>query len=159
MNDNYLDVFPAALLEVFGEIGFDGITVSESEHPFGPETEIIASVGLTGKIQGYMMLSASFQCAKQFVDKMMTNIGMEIEEAGFGQFHKEAMGEMVNQFSGRSVMKLHEAFSIDCNITPPTIITGSNIYADMTNLVARSSKEIQGNFGQVHIFSGIKNIF
>lgn len=159
MNDNYLDVFPSALLEVFNEIGFDEITVKDSEEPFEPSTEIIASVGLTGAIQGYMMLSATFESAKKFVDKMMTNIGMEIEEMGFGQFHKEAMGEMVNQFSGRSAMKLHEILHVDCNITPPTIITGNNIYADMTSLIARSAKKISGHFGSVHIFIGIKNIF
>ena len=155
----HLDVFPQALTEVLGEIGFEKTTVTDSETPFGTSTEIIASVGITGAMQGYMMLNASLESAKKFVDKMMYNIGMEIEEDGFGQFHKEAIGEMVNQFSGRSAMILHEMDNTDCNITPPTIITGNNIYADMTNLVASLSKEIKGDFGSVQIFIGIKDIF
>ena len=158
MKNEYLDIFPLALTEVFQEIGFDSIEVEDSADPFHSNVEIIATVGITGALQGYMMLSASLDSARQFVDKMLQNIGMEIEESGFGQFHKEAIGEMVNQFSGRSVMKLHEISKKDCNITPPTIITGNNVYADMTNLEARTSKIIQGEFGSVEIFVGIKNI-
>ncbi len=157
METKYLDIFPRAFTEVLAETGFSETNISDTDSPFDKSTEIIASVGITGAMQGYMMLNASLVSAKNFVDRMMHNIGMEIEEEGFGQFHKEAIGEMVNQFSGRSVMILHESEQIDCNITPPTIITGNSVYADMTNLIGRLSKEVRGDFGVFQIFIGIKD--
>jgi hypothetical protein len=47
--------------------------------------------------------------------------------------------------------------NIDCDITPPTIISGKNIYTDLSSCESSVSHLLEGNFGVVGLFIGIKN--
>ena len=156
MRKKYLTFFSNAMMEVFKEIGFEKIEVNDIEMS-QLQSEIVASVGITGDLQGYLILQSNLDSAYKFVSKMLANMNMEAEEDNFGQFHKEAIGEIVNQVSGRSIMMLADD-NIDCNITPPTIITGKNIYSDVNSLETILSISIIGSFGTVGLFVGLKNI-
>ena len=154
---DFLQHFTGALKEIVQEIGFEDTSISVDD--FDPSTvEFVASVGITGDLHGFMLLRSDMKSAHNFVSKMLSNMGIEPEEEdGFGQFHKEAIGEIVNQVSGRSTMMLAEQ-NIDCNITPPTIISGQNIYSDISSCQSSISHILSGSFGKIGLFVGIKNV-
>lgn len=156
MENKYLSVFQQSITEVFEEMGFGKLEVAqfdEKEYSY----EVVSTVGLTGDIQGYVMFQTDMNSAKSFIREMVENMGMEIEEEKFGDFHREALGEITNQLSGRSAVLLEDA-GYDCDITPPTIITGTNIYMDMINLQDSVSLLTTGGFGNFRFFVGIKKI-
>ena len=156
MDSSLLDIFTDAAKEVFKEIGFDALDFTETNGK-GAGSEIIANVGITGDLQGYLMIQADLPSACNFVSKMLSNMEVEPEEEGFSQFHKEAIGEIVNQVSGRSVMNL-SGREIDCNITPPTILTGSSMAYNVSNLDHARWSDITGSFGTLSLFVGVKKI-
>ena len=154
MDGKTINSFFEAATEIFKEIGFpeaDFITDNASGNFEG----IIANVGLTGEYNGFLVFKTNIDAASAFIERMLANLGMEHSESGFSQFHKEAIGEIVNQVSGRAVMKLSEN-SINCNITPPTIITGNNLYFDHNQFATKKSKIIGGEFGAINITVVIK---
>jgi len=156
MDSTVLDIFIDAAKEVFTEIGFNSLDFREKREK-GTNTEIIANVGITGDLQGYLMIQADLSSASNFVAKMLSNMDVEPEEEGFSRFHKEAIGEIVNQVSGRSVMNLSDR-EIDCNITPPTILTGSSMAYNVSNLDVSRWNDITGPFGTLSLFVGVKKI-
>jgi len=46
--------------------------------------------------------------------------------------------------------------NIDCNVTPPTIITGQQITYDIRNLDEILWHKVSGSFGSIILFIGIK---
>ena len=153
----YLSSFTEALREIVGEIGFNHVSIDTDTQDY-PAVELVASVGITGGLSGFMMLQSDMTSARAFVDKMLTNMGVDAgDETGFGQFHKEAVGEIVNQVAGRSMMMLADQ-RIDCSITPPTIIAGSSIYTDIAACESSISHVLRGSFGKIVLFVGIKNV-
>jgi chemotaxis protein CheX len=153
---DYLKHFTGALQSVMRETGFEEIDIDVADSG-SIAAEIVASVGITGDLKGFMMLRSDLKSANSFVAQMLTRMGIEEEpEDGFGQMQKEAIGEIVNQISGRSTMMLAEQH-IDCNITPPTIISGQNIYTDLTSCESSVSHLLKGSFGVIGLFIGIKS--
>lgn len=153
MNTNDLDAFTEATKAVFSEIGFE-ITISEGS--IDPKTvELVANIGITGDIKGFLILKSDLSSADNFIAKMLSNLGMSTEEEDFGQFHKEAMGEVLNQISGRSTMLL-EGKGIQCDITPPTLIIGNNIFSEPADAVYVLNKSLSGDFGLFNLYVGIK---
>ncbi len=154
MSMEYIGHFYDAALEVFRELGFDNAVYGEM--PAKPARHgIIANIGLTGDHTGFLIFKSDIDSASGFVSKMLENLGMEHNEEGFGQFQKEAIGEIVNQVSGRAAMKLSE-IDINCNITPPTILTGDNLFFDLRQFTVFTSKSLTAEFGTINITVGIK---
>lgn len=151
-----LKLFSDALVEVFQEVGVSPVSVSPLEKAAN-RYELVSSLGITGDMHGYLVLKSSLSSAKEFVGIMAAHMGMDVEENDFGQFHKAAIGEITNQISGRATMLLAEN-GYDCLITPPTIVTGSNVYMEIPHLEFAKSEKIEGNFGSFGLFVGIKNV-
>lgn len=155
METNILRLFPDALAEVFKEVGVFPVRVSDADSK-KKDYELVCSLGITGDIHGYLILKSNLSSARDFIDRMALHVSMDMEEKEFGPVHKAAMAELTNQISGRATMKLSEN-GFDCSITPPTIITGSNVYSDILNLERTLNQEIRGEFGSFVLFVGIKN--
>ncbi|MBN1646843.1 MAG: chemotaxis protein CheX [Spirochaetales bacterium] len=155
MRNNNIRHFFEAALEVFRELGFSEAQYAGEERQETFPEGIIANVGLTGDYHGFLVFKSDIVSAGGFVNKMLSNLGMNTTETGFGEFKKEAIGEIVNQVSGRAVMKLSEC-DIDCNITPPTILTGNNLFFDMRQFSVFSSQILHGEFGTINITVGLK---
>lgn len=153
MNSEHLTQFPIAFNEVLREIGFEHITFSVNEEYRIP-TELLASIGITGDLKGFLLLRSSMQSMLAFIDKVLQNMGMDSDENGFGPFHREAFGEILNQLSGRAMMKLSDV-GYNCDITPPTILLGSNITYNFSAMVGFINQDIQGAFGTINVFAGI----
>jgi len=154
MKESTLALFVQASREIFSEIGFQELQLSgsgEEESHF----EVMASIGFAGDICGFLSLSCSMDSALAFIDRILQNMNMDAEEEGFGQFHREALGEIVNQVSGRSAVLLSEN-GYDCDITPPTILVGDSIDFDMQEVSDSSTQNISGDFGSIKLFVGVK---
>ncbi|MCK5200427.1 MAG: chemotaxis protein CheX, partial [Spirochaetales bacterium] len=120
MNLNNLDLFIEAAEEIFREIGFSALIIKDVNSK-EEKYELVANIGITGDISGFLLIRSDLESNMRFINKMLTNMGMEAEESDFGKFHKEAFGEILNQISGRATMLL-ESSGINCEITPPTIL-------------------------------------
>lgn len=154
MNLNNLDLFIKAAEEIFREIGFSTLIIKDGNSK-EEKYELVANIGITGDISGFLLIRSDLKSSMRFINKMLTNMGMEAEESDFGKFHKEAFGEILNQISGRATMLL-ESSGINCYITPPTILMGRNI--SMGTYVAAEiiHKTITGNFGSFDLLIGAK---
>ena len=156
MDIDLLTVFEEATQQIFAEIGFSDLDSIEPKKPQNPQ-DIVATVGITGALQGYISLSTSKKYGHAFVQKMFENLDIEIDEQGFGQFHQEALAEIVNQITGRSTTLLEQK-SYNCDITPPTIMVGSELSFNLSRLTESFHRLITGEFGSILLFVGIQNI-
>jgi len=154
MSDIYSKSFFDGCVSVLQETGFPDITLADSGSL--KKTELVSSVGVTGDINGYFIIQSDKENAKSFVDTLLTNMGMDLEEE-FGFFTREAMGEITNQISGRSTILLSN-HGIDCDITPPTVMTGVNLISTVNNTEVNKTKFIQGSFGIISVYVGVKII-
>ncbi len=154
MKENDLELFVQATDSVFNEIGFT-IKVKEDTGETSMPVELVANIGITGDIKGFLILKSDLESAMNFVTRMLSNLGMESEEKDFGQFHKEAMGEVLNQISGRSTMLLEQK-GIHCDITPPTLIIGDNISSEPVESRYILNRYLAGDFGLFNLYVGIK---
>ncbi len=155
MKEQELELFIEATRAVFNEIGFE-VSVSTPDNSTNFTTEIVANIGITGDIKGFLILKSDLHSAGAFIAKMLSNLGMETEEKEFGQFHKEAMGEVLNQISGRSTMLLEQR-GTHCDITPPTLLIGRNIDSSPVRAEYTLSRHLTGDFGVFSFYVGIKN--
>ncbi len=153
MNITSLELFIDAAKAIFVEIGFPNLDISIASGNNG--YDIIASIGITGEFSGFLIIRSDRKSSMNFINKMLSNIGMEAEETDFGQFHKEAFGEILNQISGRATMLL-ESNGINSDITPPTILMGNNISISTYDAAETLNKNIDGTFGCFNILVGIK---
>lgn len=78
-------------------------------------------VGITGPVEGQVIYGMSVQTADKIASIML---GAPV--VSFDQLAASAIAELGNMISGNSMMHLHGAGFI-CDITPPTIIRGSNV--------------------------------
>jgi chemotaxis protein CheX len=154
MNTKNLDLFIKAAEEIFIEIGFSELKIKKCTST-DQKFEIIASIGITGEISGFLLIRSDIQSSMKFINKMLRNMGMENDESDFGQFHKEAFGEILNQISGRSMMLLETA-GTNCNITPPSILRGSNISMGTYDAAEIIHTTISGSFGSFNLLIGAK---
>lgn len=154
MVNGHVALFQKAFEEVLHEIGFSSLSYDPAPDLNIP-SEVVASIGITGDIQGFLLLRSDVKSLVAFIGKVLVNMGMEVEESGFGNFQREAFGEILNQLSGRAMMLL-SASGYDCDITPPTMLVGSNISYDIRALDTFLNQNISGTFGSINIFVGIK---
>jgi chemotaxis protein CheX len=154
MNIKNLDLFIKAAEEIFKEIGFTGLIIQDGSRN-EEKYDLIANIGITGDISGFLLIRSDLGSSMNFINKMLSNMGMEAEESDFGKFHKEAFGEILNQISGRSTMLL-EASGINCEITPPTILMGTKISMGTYVPAEIVHKTISGGFGSFDLLIGAK---
>ena len=154
METECLNAFIKAAEEVFYEIGFSALSFREARAA-DLSTEIIANVGITGDLQGYLIIYSDLPTASAIVEGMSANMGIDNAETDFGRFHKEAIGEIVNQISGRSTMFLSD-LNYDCNITPPTVFIGNHLSYNIQDMENTILSNISGPFGSFALFAGLK---
>ncbi len=155
MEDSILCVFSESAEKIFSEIGFGDLQLASVEENAG-EYEVIASIGITGDISGYLSIRTDLSTAHTFIRRLLSNLDLDAEEEDFGRFHREALGEIVNQVSGRSSMLLEEK-NYHCNITPPTILIGEHMEFSPRDLSTISNTDIIGEFGSINLFVGVQS--
>ncbi len=137
--------------QILSEIGFKQIEQIEAN---SQRVEVITSIGITGDVKGTLMLKTNTRSAVAIANKMLLSIQPNGIGNEFGTAQKEAIYEVTNLFAGRSLNILSEK-NIDCNLTPPTIITGNKISPMVCEVTHSADLFFTGDFGYLSIFVGI----
>ena len=86
-----------------------------------PVLGVAAIIGLTGDVEGRVLLDMSRETAHKIASAMN---GEELES--FDELAKATIAELANMITGQAVTKLHEiGFNFD--LSPPSLITGDNM--------------------------------
>lgn len=86
--------------------------------------------GVTGRIEGQVLYGMSLMTADKIASVML---GQQIRT--FDQLAASAIAELGNMITGHAMAKLADAGYI-CDITPPSIIRGTNVKISMLDIVA-----------------------
>ena len=84
--------------------------------------DVTVIVGVTGDIEGEVLYSMDVETAKKIASAMM--MGMPVLE--LDEMSRSALSELGNMITGKASISLEEN-GFYCNVTPPTLISGSNI--------------------------------
>ncbi|MFH1737773.1 MAG: chemotaxis protein CheX [bacterium] len=117
-----------------------------------PNHEVAVVLGIVGQVNGQVAYSMSQESAKEIASRMMG--GMPVNT--FDQMPKSAIAELGNMITGNASAAL-EKQGIQCNISPPTLITGEKmkIYtAKLQTLVVPLRTEL----GIIEICVGVKEV-
>ena len=86
--------------------------------------------GVTGKVEGQVIYGMSLITADKIASQM---VGQPIRT--FDQLAASAIAELANMVTGNAMLLLSEAGYV-CDITPPSIVRGSNIRISTINIPA-----------------------
>ena len=144
----YTNHFLTAAIEFFQEIRLPLTRITESKS----ETyELTSSLGITGALHGYFVLQSEISTARNLVSGMASRLGVAFDEIGFGPFHRATIGEIVNQITGKAIVKL-ETCGLNCMITPPTLFLGQGITMALPGSAITLGKNLEGDFGTLRFF-------
>jgi chemotaxis protein CheX len=110
---------------ILDETGFTAVSVAPSPEATEP-AEIVVTIGITGGIKGILMLRFGLPDAIRVADLLLANTGQVPEGQGLDENRKASLSEVANLFTGRFINLLSEE-GVDCNLTPPSIISGHEI--------------------------------
>ena len=86
-----------------------------------PVLGVAAIIGLTGDVEGRVLLDMSLETAHLIASAMNNE-----ELAEFDELAKATIAELANMITGQAVTKLHDiGFNFD--LSPPSLITGENM--------------------------------
>jgi len=144
-----------ALREVLTESGFQQLTVNEPVMRDGTESsgtlQVSISVGLTGDVAGFLVLQGTVDVARRYAELLSLQMGVPIEGSDrFGEMHKAALAELINQIGGRATIRLSEV-QLDTDITPPTIVIGDSVSAIFAAGMSGSDIEVRGPAGSLFL--------
>ena len=86
-----------------------------------PVLGVAAIIGLTGDVEGRVLLDMSLETAQAVASKMNNE-----ELADFDELAKATIAELANMITGQAITKLHE-LGFDFDLSPPSLITGENM--------------------------------
>lgn len=112
----------AGVLEQFG-INASAATEFQRKEELLIQSEFTAFVGLVGNLRGNIAYCYSLETAKQLASIMM--MGMPVDEVN--DMVRSALAELANMFTGNSTA-LFEAENLTVDITPPSVVAGTDIY-------------------------------
>lgn len=117
--------FLEALKSVLEQLGISGIArggISKKD-TMDVEQDVTAMIGIIGDIRGNIAYAMSNETARKIASVMM--MGMPVE--ALDEISRSAIGELANMITGHASTLLSSG-GIMVDITPPSIIFGSNVY-------------------------------
>lgn len=155
MDPGLAECFTAAAREVFGEVGLEvtRLDTNTSVDVRHGERSVIATVGLVGDLNGSLLLHLSAATALQVVASMYRSLGLDDHDPR--EVTETAIAELTNQIAGRAITNLSRR-SLECDMTPPAVITGSEITSAFPGLASGSGHTLEGAFGRVLILVGLR---
>ena len=158
VNKQAVSAFPRAMIAVFEESGFTGLRIDDLAARLPDATpvfEVSVSVGVAGQLKGYMFLQASLEVATSVAREISRLMGIELDRPNeFGQMHRAALAELSNQVSGRAMMYLSE-MGIDADITPPTVLTGTQVSMAVADGLQFHDTALHGDAGDLNLVVGL----
>jgi len=123
MRVEYINPFVESAFNVLNEVLGSEITRGELylKATSQPVLGVAAIIGLTGDVEGRVLLDMSRETATAIASVMN---GEELPD--LDPLAKATIAELANMITGRAVTKLHElGFTFD--LSPPSLITGDNM--------------------------------
>ncbi|MGI6487372.1 MAG: chemotaxis protein CheX [Syntrophomonadaceae bacterium] len=126
MDIKYINPFISGFLNVCSLLGMKTWQRSslDRQDTLRIEQEVNIIIGLTGETRGNVVLSMSELTARSIASTMMG--GLPVEQ--FDMMARSALCELTNMVAGNSATNLAE-HGTQINITPPTLISGKNLLA------------------------------
>lgn len=106
--------------------------------------------GVTGQVQGQVIFGMSLTTAGHIASKM---VGLPVTD--FDALAASAIAELGNMISGNSITGLANA-GFMCDITPPTIIRGSNVKISTVNVPALIIPLELGDLGHIEVIVSLQ---
>jgi chemotaxis protein CheX len=144
VDDKVFATFLEALRQIFLETGIE--LTGFSDGLSGVPVQAITTIGITGKLRGNLFLSTNHGSAGKILTLMMGDLASNTDAEGLAEFRKASLCELTNQIAGRAITLL-SSMDMDCDITPPTIITADVVGFQPTGTI--SSKTARGAFGEI----------
>lgn len=113
--------------------------------------DIAVMIGLTGDAQGVVLFGMSKETGMKMVGQMM---GQECSE--FDALAQSGIAEMGNVITGMASRGLSENGFV-CNITPPTLIVGSNTIISSID-IPRIALPLYTNCGELEIHVALREV-
>jgi chemotaxis protein CheX len=144
-----------AVRQVFQETGID-IEGAEPGNSLGTDAQVIATVGLTGDLQGILMLSTDATAAARIVQAMLGGLRVETIVDRMSPLQLAAIAEICNQVAGRAITLLSER-GLRCDITPPAVVAASQMQSLVPDLAESFHQTLRGPFGRLAVFLGLSH--
>jgi chemotaxis protein CheX len=124
MNIEYINSFISGLMNVSGMLGIGSLerTGLTKKEKLQTEQDVNIIIGITGGLQGNVVLSMYEATARNIASIMMG--GMPVEQFDF--IPRSAICELSNMIAGNSVSNLEQT-GVLVNLTPPTLINGKSL--------------------------------
>lgn len=153
MKVEFINPFVKAAIDVLKtEIGSDiGRGRLRVESSANSSHDVNVMIGVTGSAQGVVLYGMAQETALGIVGKMM---GQPFEE--FDALAQSGIAEMGNVITGLASKGLYEG-GYDCNITPPTLITGKNTVIGTLD-IPRLALPITTEFGDIEIHLALREV-
>ena len=123
MRVEYINPFVESAFNVLKEVLDTDITRGELylKATSMPVLGVAAIIGLTGDVEGRVLLDMSLETAMLIASKMNAE-----EFESFDALARATIAELANMITGQAVTKLHDlGFHFD--LSPPSLITGENM--------------------------------
>lgn len=154
MESDIFSCFFTAAGDIFAEnnIKYDKISIPG---PVQKTLQVVSAIGITGDLRGNLIFGCAFPDAHAIVSSLFQSSDILVEENVFSELQKATIGEFANQIAGRALMNLSRA-SLDCNMTPPTVLSGDSVKPDLCQTDQEFVSQIEGEFGSAVLRVGIK---
>jgi chemotaxis protein CheX len=156
MDEGLVESFAAAAREVFREIGLE-VSGAGSQPDAAPAADsrmvFVATVGVLGDVRGSLLLRLDRFTASNIVAAMYRSLGLEDRQPP--EIAEAAIAEVANQICGRAVTILSRK-SVECDITPPAVISGTELTSSLPGSVGLAYRFVEGPFGSLFISLGLK---
>jgi chemotaxis protein CheX len=125
MDAKLLNSFLSAIKTILEQIGIPDVKKGKiiKKDIMVIDREVTSMIGLVDGIKGNVAYSMDEKTAKNIVSLMM--MGMEVSE--LDEMARSALGELTNMMSG-TASSLIASLGINFDITPPSIVTGKDVY-------------------------------
>ncbi len=126
MDVKYITPFIDATKNVLSQFGMDDIKKGKiaKKEKLMSKYPVTVVVGITGDIRGNVTYNFPLETAKNMASTLM--MGMPVEE--LDDMSKSAIAELANMITGNA-SSIFEKMEKETDISPPTLITGNNITA------------------------------
>ena len=123
MRVEYINPFVEAAFGILQEVLHADIKRGELylKESSQPVMGVAAIIGLTGDVEGRVLLDMTHATALAIASKMNDE-----ELTGFDALAKATIAELANMIAGQAVTKLHD-LGFEFDLSPPSLITGDNM--------------------------------
>ena len=123
MRVEYINPFVESAFNILNEVLQSDITRGELylKATSQPVLGVAAIIGLTGDVEGLVLLDMSLVTAMWIASTMN---GEELD--GFDELARATIAELANMITGQAVTKLHD-LGYNFDLSPPSLITGDNM--------------------------------